>query len=132
MYRVTHLLTDLGWVDFDLGCSTARWAVLQLLCCPSKTVEHPKSKSTQPRSARRWVTLYSATRSFPTKLDTYLAWWKSWNSGEWMNGRWNPEWSFCTMKLNQTNQSHATGMGGHVRAKPAEDGSCKDEGGYNC
>ena len=25
-YRVTHLLADLGWVDFDLGCSTGRWA----------------------------------------------------------------------------------------------------------
>ena len=40
-YRVTHLLADLGWVDFDLGCSTGRWAVLQLRCCPCKTVEHP-------------------------------------------------------------------------------------------
>ena len=47
-YRVTHLLVDLGRVDLDLGCSTGRWAVLQLRCCPSKTVEHPKSKSTQP------------------------------------------------------------------------------------
>ena len=48
MYRVNHLLRDLGWVDLDLGCLTGRWAVLQLWCCPSKTVEHPKSKSTQP------------------------------------------------------------------------------------
>ena len=48
MYRVTHLLADLGWVDLDLGCSTGRWAGLQLRCCQSKTVEHPKSKSTQP------------------------------------------------------------------------------------
>ena len=55
---MTHLLADLGLVDFDLGCSTSRWAVLQQRCCPSKTVEHPKSKSTQPRSARRWVILY--------------------------------------------------------------------------
>ena len=57
---MTHLLVDLGWVD-SLGCSTGRWAVLQLRCCPIKTVEHTKSKSTQPRSARRWVTLYSAS-----------------------------------------------------------------------
>ena len=21
-YRVTHLVANLGWVDFDLGCST--------------------------------------------------------------------------------------------------------------
>ena len=48
LYRLTHLLADLGWVDLDLGCSTGRWAVLQLRCCPSKTVEPPKSKSTQP------------------------------------------------------------------------------------
>ena len=60
-YRVTHLLTNLGWVDLDLGCSTGRWAVLQLWCCPSKTVEHPKSKSN--RSARRWVTLYGQPKS---------------------------------------------------------------------
>ena len=39
IYRVTHLLADLGWVDFDLGCSTGHWAGLQLRCCPSKTVE---------------------------------------------------------------------------------------------
>ena len=31
-----------------MNWSTGRWAVLQLWCCPSKTVEHPKSKSTQP------------------------------------------------------------------------------------
>ena len=59
---------------------------------------------------------------------SHLAWWKSWNSGEWTKGRWNPEWSFCTWKLNQTNQIHQTGIGGHVRMNPAEDGSCKDEG----
>ena len=57
-YQSPLLLTDLRWVDLDLGCSTGRWAVLQVRCCPSKVVEHPKSKSTQPRSARRWVTLY--------------------------------------------------------------------------
>ena len=47
-YKVTHLLEVLGRVDFDLGFPTGRWAVLQLWYCPSKTVEHPKSKSTQP------------------------------------------------------------------------------------
>ena len=52
-YRVIHLLADLGLVDFDLGCSTGCWDILQA----SKIVEHPKSKSTQPRSPRRWVTL---------------------------------------------------------------------------
>ena len=67
-YSVTHLLADLGWVDFNLGCSTGCWAVLQLRCCPNKTVEHPKSKLTQPRSARRWVTLYFTKISYCTYL----------------------------------------------------------------
>ena len=26
LYRVTHLIADLDWVDLDLGCSTDRWA----------------------------------------------------------------------------------------------------------
>ena len=45
IHKVTHLLADLGWVGFDMGFSTGRWAVLQMWCCPSKTVEHPKPKS---------------------------------------------------------------------------------------
>ena len=43
-----NLLADLSWIDLDLGCSTGRFAVLQLRCCPSKTMKHLKSKSTQP------------------------------------------------------------------------------------
>ena len=31
VYRVTHLLADLGWVDLDLGCSNFAWAAPQLL-----------------------------------------------------------------------------------------------------
>ena len=38
------------------SCSTAQ-----------RHVEHPKSKSTQPRSARRWVTLYLIQLSFSLK-----------------------------------------------------------------
>ena len=32
--------------------------------CPSRMVEHPKSKSTQPRFATRWVTLYMMSAKF--------------------------------------------------------------------
>ena len=65
LYRVTHLLANLGWADLDLVCSTI------LPSCPASSanfpsaqaepdrVEQPKSKSTQPRFARRCVTLYN-------------------------------------------------------------------------
>ena len=58
-YRVTHLLANLGWVDLDLGSFPGWWATTVATYCPSRMVEHPKSKSTQPRFASRWVTLYS-------------------------------------------------------------------------
>ena len=60
---MAHLLAILGWVDFDLRCFSlclflrglmGNWQV-------GKVVEHPKSKSTQPRFARRWATLYNAS-----------------------------------------------------------------------
>ena len=38
----------LGWVDFDLGSSPGWWAATVATYCPSRMVEHPKSKSTQP------------------------------------------------------------------------------------
>ena len=49
-YRVSHLVADLGWVDLDLGSSPGRWAATVATYCPGRVVEHPKSKSTQPRS----------------------------------------------------------------------------------
>ena len=36
----------LGWVDFDLGSSPGWWATTVDTYCPSRMVEHPKSKST--------------------------------------------------------------------------------------
>ena len=64
-YRVTHLLANLGWAEFDFGCSTSlpgsAWAdgkFAELAEQLGKMVEHPKSKSTQPRFARRCVALY--------------------------------------------------------------------------
>ena len=38
------------FVDLDLGSSPGWWAATIATYCPSKMVEHPKSKSTQPRS----------------------------------------------------------------------------------
>ena len=51
----------LGWVDLDLGCSTVLLGQHQSCSTAQRPVEHPKSKSTQTRSARRWVTLYSSS-----------------------------------------------------------------------
>ena len=50
---MTHRpISSRTWVGltsiWDVPQAAGQWAVLQLRCCPSKTVEHPKSKSTQP------------------------------------------------------------------------------------
>ena len=58
VYRVTHLVVNLGWIDLDLGSSPGWWAATVATYCPSRVVEHPKSKSTKPRYATRCVTLY--------------------------------------------------------------------------
>ena len=57
IYRVTKVVADLGWVDLDLVSSPGRWAATVATYCPSQMVQHPKSKSTQPRSATTFVTL---------------------------------------------------------------------------
>ena len=58
VYMVTHILADMGWVDFYLGCSAVLLGQHRSCSTAQRPVEHPKLKSTQPRSARRWVTLY--------------------------------------------------------------------------
>ena len=50
LYRVDHHVSDLGWVDLDLGSSPGWWAAIVASYCPSRVVEHIKSKSNQPRS----------------------------------------------------------------------------------
>ena len=80
-YRVTHLLANLGWVDFDLGCSLGWWAATVATYCPSKPGELPKSKSTQPRFASRWVTLYRAGHPICRKVLKIMFWevpWADW------------------------------------------------------
>ena len=42
-----HTLVEyLGWVDLDLGSSPGWWAATVATYCPSRMVEHSKSKST--------------------------------------------------------------------------------------
>ena len=53
LYREFYLLANLGWVDLDLESSPGWWAATVASYCPSRMVEHPKSKSTQPRFASR-------------------------------------------------------------------------------
>ena len=56
---VTQQVSDLGWVDLDLGDFPGWWAATVATYCPSRMVELPKSKSTQPRYATARVTLYA-------------------------------------------------------------------------
>ena len=81
-YRVSHLLVDLGWTDFDFVVPShfcqihispgrqwntqnpsqpnpgPRGPLLPNSYQPRQTVEHSKPKPTQPRSTRTWETLY--------------------------------------------------------------------------
>ena len=58
-YRVRRLPEYLGWVDLDLGSSPGWWAATVATYCPSRVVEHAKSKSTQPRYSSTSVNLSS-------------------------------------------------------------------------
>ena len=49
LYRVTLVVEYLSWVDLDLGSSSGWLAANVATYCPSRMVEHPKSKSTQPK-----------------------------------------------------------------------------------
>ena len=58
---MSHLLANLGWVDFDfdLGCSTLSLVLPGLMGIWQKWLSSwARSKSTQPRFARRWATQY--------------------------------------------------------------------------
>ena len=46
-----------GFVDLDLGSYHGWLAATVATYCPIRMVEHPKSKSTQPRFATRWGNL---------------------------------------------------------------------------
>ena len=59
VYRVTHLVANLGWVDLDLGSSPVWWPLLWLLTAQSgyggtsqikvNQMGHPVDVSTSPR-----------------------------------------------------------------------------------
>ena len=57
VYRVTLVVEYPGWVDLDLVSSPGWWAATVATYCPSRMVEHPKSKETQPRYYTARVTL---------------------------------------------------------------------------
>ena len=42
-YRVIQQVSDLGWVDLDLGSSLGWWAATVATYCPSRPGELPKS-----------------------------------------------------------------------------------------
>ena len=48
LYRVIDTIRYMGWVDSELGSSPGWWAATVATYCPSKQVQHPKYKSTQP------------------------------------------------------------------------------------
>ena len=48
LYRASHVLVDLRWVDLDLASSPCWWAATVATYCPSRVVEHPESKLTKP------------------------------------------------------------------------------------
>ena len=49
MYTGWLVVEYFGWVGLDLGSSPDWWAATVATYCPSRMVEHSKSKSTQPR-----------------------------------------------------------------------------------
>ena len=57
-YRVGLVVWQLGWVDLDLGSPPGWRAAIVATYCPSRMVEHPKSKSTQPICQTTSPTLY--------------------------------------------------------------------------
>ena len=68
IYRVTLVVEYLGWVDLDLRSSPGWWADIVATLCPSRVVEHAKSRSTQPRYSTTRVTLYSLSSLAKTPL----------------------------------------------------------------
>ena len=45
--KTLYIQEDLGWVDFDLGSFPGWWAATVATYCPSRVLEHPKSRSTK-------------------------------------------------------------------------------------
>ena len=58
LYRVAHLLANLGWVDFDFGCSTLCQVLPGLMGKWQNLLSSWARWWSQPRFASRCVTLY--------------------------------------------------------------------------
>ena len=48
IYRASHVLVVLGWVDLDLGSSPGWWAATVATYCPSRVVKHPNPSQQNP------------------------------------------------------------------------------------
>ena len=77
VYRVSHVLVDLGWVDFDLSVLPILPSLFcQIPISPSRvgqTVEHSKSKSTKPslRAHGTPCSLFMVSRTIGVVLATW-------------------------------------------------------------
>ena len=60
----------MGWVDLE--SSPGWWAATVDAYCPSRMVEHPKSKSTQPMYLTVGITLYSTNLKFSRNSAFFL------------------------------------------------------------
>ena len=68
-YSAIHSLCRKVFKMMISGNSPCWWAVTVATYCTRRMVDHPKSKSTQPRFATRWVTQYRVTL-----VVAYLGW----------------------------------------------------------
>ena len=57
LYRVILVVSELGWVDLDLRCSTILLGQLVATIAAHQPGEHLKSKSTHPNSETTRITL---------------------------------------------------------------------------
>ena len=57
-YRVIHQVWTWVGLTLVLGVPPAGWVAAVATYCPSRMVEYPKSKSTQPNVRTWWITLY--------------------------------------------------------------------------
>ena len=69
---VAQKVSDVGWVDLNLGSSTGWWASSTATYRPRRKVEHLKSKSAQLRSETLWVALYIDPLNNISRVDVML------------------------------------------------------------
>ena len=70
-YRVTHLLSDLGWVDLDFGCSTVHLLGQHRSCSTAQTEVNPtqvREEMDHPVSVFLFFLYAASTVSISTNL----------------------------------------------------------------